>query len=89
MKGVTPPIYIREFRIVSESNGVRIKFFSEIMGFQNIGSKLSKTGRLPEFPQKFDTHEDAVLDLDKWNEWLKSESIFSSGTRRKGRSLQK
>ena len=72
-----------------EGSGVRIKFYSEIMGYQNIGPKLSKTGRLPEFPQKFDSHEDAVLDLGKWNEWLKSESIFSSGTRRKGRSSRK
>ena len=89
MKGVKAPNYIREFRAVSESDSVVIKYFSEIMGYQNIGSKLSKTGKLPEFSQKADSHGEAVLLLEQWNKWLKEESIHSSGTRKKRSSSRK
>lgn len=89
MRGVKAPVYLREFRAVSEGDGVAIKFHSDIMGYQNIGSKLSKTGKLPDFSRKADSHEDAVVLLEQWNKWLKEESIHSSGTRKKRTSKRR
>lgn len=83
MRGVKAPDYIREFRSVPEEGGVAIKFFSEVMGYQNIGLKLSKTGKLPDFSRKADNQGDALVLLEQWNKWLKEESIHSSGTRKK------
>jgi hypothetical protein len=89
MKGVKAPGYIREFRAVTEEGGVAIKFYSEIMGYQNIGSKLSKTGKLPDFLRKADNKGDALVLLEQWNSWLKKESIHSSGKVKKRSSSRR
>ena len=89
MKGVKPPVYIREFRAVPEGDGVAVKYYSEIMGFQKIGAKLAKNGNLPEIPKYADKMEEALILLEKWNKWLKEESIHSSGTRRKRSSSRR
>lgn len=89
MKGVKRPEYIREIRAFKEGDGVCLKYFSEIMGNQIIGAKLSKNGNLPEIPKYADKMEDALILLEKWNKWLKTESIHSSGTRKKRSSLRR
>lgn len=89
MRGVEAPVYIREIRAVSEGDGVAVKYYSEIMGYQNIGLKLSKTGKLPDFSRKADSHDDAIVLLGQWNKWLKEESIHSSGTRKKRTSKRR
>ena len=89
MKGVKAPDYVREIRAVSEGDGVALKFYSEIMGYQNIGLKLSKTGKLPDFSQKADNHGDALVLLEQWNNWLKAESIHSSGKAKKRSSSRR
>jgi len=89
VRGVKAPSYIREFRAVPEGDGVAVKYFSEIMGYQNIGLKLSKTGKLPDFSRKADNQGDALVLLGQWNKWLKEESIHSSGTRKKRTSRQR
>ena len=89
MKGVKPPEYIREFRAFKEGDGVVIKYFSEVMGYQNIGSKLSKDGKLPNISRKADNMDEAAILLESWNKWLKTESIHSSGTRKKRSSLRR
>lgn len=89
MRGVKAPDYIREFRAVEEGSSVALKYFSEVMGYQNIGSKLSKTGKLPDFSRRADTMTEAKLLLEEWNKWLKTESIHSSGTRKKRSSSRK
>ena len=89
MKGGKPPAYVREIRAISEGDGVALKYYSEIMGYQKIGAKLSKTGKLPDIPTKADNHGDAGIYLDQWNQWLKTESIHSSGTRKKRSSSRR
>ena len=89
MKGVKPPEYIRECRAVPEGDGVAVKYFSEVMGFQKIGAKLSKNGNLPEIPKYADKMEDALILLEKWNKWLKEESIHSSGRAKKRSSSRR
>jgi len=89
MKGVKAPDYIREFRAVAGGTGWDIKFFSELMGYQNIGLRLAKNGDLPKFGRKADNEGDARLLCNEWNRWLRTESIHSSGSRKKRSSSRK
>lgn len=89
MKGVKPPEYIREIRALEGEGGVVLKYYSEPMGYQNIGLRLSKTGNLPDIPRTADNMADATLLLEAWNKWLKKESIHSSGSQKKRSSSQK
>lgn len=89
MKGVKVPDYIREIRALEEGGGVVLKYYSEPMGYQNIGLRLSKTGELPNIPKKADNMEEATLLLEAWNKWLNKESIHSSGSQKKRSSSQK
>lgn len=89
MKGVKAPDYIREIRALEGEDGVALKYYSEPMGYQNIGLRLSKTGKLPNIPRKADNMTEAKLLLDEWNKWLKKESIHSSGSQKKHSSSRK
>jgi hypothetical protein len=89
MKGLKAPDYIREIRVLKEGNDIYLKYYSEPMGYQNIGLRLSKTGKLPDIPRRADNMEDAVLLLEEWNKWLKTESIHSSGNQKKPLLSQK
>lgn len=89
MRGVKAPDYIREIRALEEGDGVALKYYSEIMGYQKIGLKLSKTGNLPNIPTKADKMAEATLLCEEWNKWLKTESIHSSGKAKKRSSSRK
>ena len=89
MKGVKAPEYIREIRALEGEDGVALKYYSEPMGYQNIGPRLSKTGNLPNIPRKADNIAEARVLLEAWNKWLNKESIHSSGSQKKRSSSQK
>jgi hypothetical protein len=89
MRGVKAPDYVREIRAIQGGDGVALKYYSEIMGYQNIGLKLSKTGKLPDISTKADNMADATLLCDEWNKWLKTESIHSYGKAKKRSSSRR
>lgn len=89
MRGVKAPDYVREVRAFEGGDGVALKYYSEPMGYQKIGARLSKTGKLPNIPTKADNMAEATLLCQQWNQWLKTESIHSSGTRKKRSSSRK
>jgi len=89
VKGLNAPDYIREIRAVEGEGEVYLKYYSELMGYQNIGLRLSKTGKLPNIPTKADNMADATLLLEAWNKWLRKESIHSYGSQKKRSSSRK
>lgn len=86
MKGIKAPDYVRKF--VAEENGEvwKIRYWSEIMGYMPIGSRLGK-GSLPKLGLSADNYGDAMLLCEQWNKWLQTNKcIRTSSKARSSRS---
>jgi hypothetical protein len=80
MRGVKAPDYIRKFVAEEKGNVWKIRFWSEIMGYRPIGSRLGK-GSLPKLDLSADNHADAVLLCNQWNKWYQDNKCIRTSSK--------
>jgi hypothetical protein len=86
MRGVKAPDYIRKFVAEEEGNVWKIRFWSEIMGYRPIGSRLGK-GSLPKLDLSADNYADAVLLCDQWNKWYQDNKCIRTSSKARSNRL--